>query len=92
MLHYKHWKGDLNVAADWNVQVFKPLSKPPQLLCWNRPQHGVLKVNINGANINGASGLGGIIKNHHHWRQKYKVHCKSCSGVSGKDILRWCWK
>ncbi|GAA0172418.1 hypothetical protein LIER_41331 [Lithospermum erythrorhizon] len=34
LLHYKHWRGDYNVAVLFKIPVQKPQLRPPQSLKW----------------------------------------------------------
>ncbi|GAA0159945.1 hypothetical protein LIER_16613 [Lithospermum erythrorhizon] len=49
MLHYKHWKEDLEVATLFDMHPLKPRPKKPMKLIWVKPQMGILKLNIDGA-------------------------------------------
>ncbi|GAA0173247.1 hypothetical protein LIER_26903 [Lithospermum erythrorhizon] len=59
MLHYKHWKGDLEVTVLFDVHPLKPSPKKPMKLMWVKPPRGILKLNIDGA-FNDAWGGGAL--------------------------------
>ncbi|GAA0172058.1 hypothetical protein LIER_25959 [Lithospermum erythrorhizon] len=85
ILHLKHWKGDLNVAAEWNVQIFQPIAKPPRLLSWHRPPNGIDKLNVDGAYKNGVGGLGGVLRN----SQGHRLAAVDAEIQAVLQVLKW---
>ncbi|GAA0161430.1 hypothetical protein LIER_17746 [Lithospermum erythrorhizon] len=63
LLHYKQWKGDMNVALLLGAWVYIPRSKPLTIVFWSRPNIGKYKLNIDGFFRNGVAGIGGVIRN-----------------------------
>ncbi|GAA0151187.1 hypothetical protein LIER_09964 [Lithospermum erythrorhizon] len=59
MLHYKHWRGDLEVVALFDVHPLKPRPKKPMKLMWVKPPGGIVKLNIDGA-FKDAWGVSGV--------------------------------
>ncbi|GAA0146460.1 hypothetical protein LIER_42910 [Lithospermum erythrorhizon] len=96
IMQFKHWKGDLGVAALFNVQPLKPRPRKPMKLLWINPPSGHYKLNIDGAFKDAWGGLGGIIRDAQGCIVMVVAFCLPASSALDSELLAayhiidWC--
>ncbi|GAA0156595.1 hypothetical protein LIER_38300 [Lithospermum erythrorhizon] len=63
MTQTKYWTGDSFIATQLGAHCRSVKHKRPTLLCWEKPEKGALKLNIDAAFKDGRGGYGGILRN-----------------------------
>ncbi|GAA0142551.1 hypothetical protein LIER_35588 [Lithospermum erythrorhizon] len=63
MTQTKYWTGDSFIATQLGAHCRSVKHKIPTLLCWEKPEKGALKLNIDASFKDGRGGYGGILRN-----------------------------